>query len=144
MNRAGEPYSEQKGQWADEVDQVMVLPVDDPKMVEKILTAQTLDELLEIPIPKSDESNQFAVYTVNSIEGDELEDAYLSVDLMTVTFDKDGDQNNEMTPLVALAILPTKKRELLIENATLLTEAMDEYRSAVIAEELEDSEDSEA
>lgn len=136
INRAREPYSEQKEQWTDEIDQVMVLPVDDAKMVEKIMEAQTLDELLEIPIPKTDESNQFAVYTVNSIEGDEMEDAYLSVQLMTVTFDEDGAQKNEMTPLVTHAILPTEKREQLVENASLLNEAMDEYRSAVIAEQL--------
>ena len=43
---------------------------------------QRLTKLMQIPIPKTDESDRFAVYRVNSIEGQELERRpILSVDL---------------------------------------------------------------
>ena len=99
-----EPYSEKLEQWASEEEVVMTLPVTDQEMVEKIQASTSVDQLLELPIPKTDESNQFAVYRVNSIPGQELEDAYLSVDLMTLTINKEGEQEANSSPLVKHAI----------------------------------------
>ena len=128
---AKEPFSEKLGEWASEEEVVMTLPVTSDEMVAQIRAAQTVDELMEIPIPKTDESNQFAVYKVNSIEGQELEDAYLSVDLMTMYLDKDGNQKSDNTPLVQHAIFTSAQRKQLEENAQLLNEAMADYRRAL-------------
>lgn len=128
---AAAPYSEKLDQWASEEEVVMTLPVTSNEMVAKIKAASTVDELMDIPIPKTDESNQFAVYRVNSIEGQEMEDAYLSVDLMTLSLDKNGEQTAETKPLVQHAVFTSQQREQLVENADLLKEALDEYQQAL-------------
>jgi len=128
---AREPYSEKLDQWASEEEVVMTLPVTSGEMVAKIKSANTVDELMDIPIPKTDESNQFAVYRVNSIEGQEMEDAYLSVDLMTLSLDKNGEQTAETKPLVQHAVFSSQQREQLVENADLLKEALSEYQQAM-------------
>jgi len=58
MSRAAvkEPYSEKMSLWADESESVMLLPITGDEMVRKIQAATTVDQLLEIPIPKTDES----------------------------------------------------------------------------------------
>ena len=132
---AREPFSESLGQWASEEEVLMTLPVTNSDMVSQIKAATSVDELLQIPIPKTDESNRFAVYRVNSIEGQEMEDAYLSVDLMTLYIDKDGEQKNEAVPLVKHAIFSSEQRQQLVENAEMLNEAMTEYRRALELEE---------
>ena len=129
---AKEPYSEKMNTWADEAQVVMTLPVTDPEMVSKIQSASTVDDLLEIPIPKTDQSNQFAVYTVNSIPGEELEDAYLSVASITYSVNKKGEQETKEKSLVNHAVLSAAKREQLIENAELLQEAMAEYGASLL------------
>ncbi len=134
INAAGEPYSEQTNKWANESQVIMTLPINNEEMISKIRTANTVDDLLEIPIPKTDQSNQFAVYTVNSIPGEEMEDAYLSVDLLTYSVNAKGEEENKQRPLVKHAILPTAKREQLIENAELLNEAIADYRESLAAE----------
>lgn len=134
---AGEPYNEKMGQWTDESEQVMTLPITDDEMVARIKAATSVEQLLEIPIPKDDQSNQFAVYTVNSIVGQELEDAYLSVDLLTVTINNQGEAETAEKRLVKNAILSTENRKQLLENASLLNEAMEEYRRALAEEEAE-------
>ena len=133
---AGEPYSEKMGQWADEVDEVMTLPITSGEMVGQIKSATSVEELLEIPIPKTDESNQFAVYNVNSVPGEEMEDAYLSVNLMTLSVNKEGEVQSDIKPLVKHAILSSERRKQLVENAELLNEAMEDYRNAVNEEEI--------
>lgn len=136
-NAAGEPYSEQTNRWASESQIIMTLPVTDKEMVAKITTAKSVDELLEIPIPKTDQSNRFAVYTVNSIPGEEMEDAYLSVDLLTYSVNDKGEEENKAQALVRHAVLPTEKREQLVENAELLQEAMADYRASLEEERAE-------
>ena len=142
ISAAGEPYSEQTNKWANESQVIMTLPINNEEMISKIRTAKSVDDLLEIPIPKSDQSNQFAVYTVNSIPGQEMEDAYLSVDLLTYSVNAKGEQEHKQHALVKHAILPTAKREQLIENAELLNEAIADYRDSLAAElvEAEDGE----
>lgn len=134
---AGEPFSEKLGEWASEEEIVMTLPVTSEEMVVQIKAASTVDELLEIPIPETDQSDQFAVYKTNSIEGQELEDAYLSVHLMRLYLDKDGNQKSEDTPLVRHAVFSSTQRKQLIENAQLLNEAMADFREAVETEAIE-------
>ena len=134
---AGEPYSEKSNRWANESEIIMSLPISNEEMVSKIKSARTVDDLLEIPIPKTDQSNQFAIYTVNSIPGEEMEDAYLSVDLHTYAINAKGEEENKQHELVRWAILPTEKREQLVENAELLQEAMADYRAAIEEERAE-------
>ena len=131
IGAAGQPYSEKMSMWADESNAVMTLPITDGEMVSKIKSASSVEQLLEIPIPKTDASNQFAVYTVNSIPGEELEDAYLSVNLITLSVNAKGEQETKDDPLVKLAILSTEKRKQLIENAELLQEAMADFRASL-------------
>ncbi len=125
------PYSEQSDKWADEATVVMTLPVTDDAMVTQIRSAATLDQLLSIPVPKTDQSQRFAVYTVNSIPGEELEDAYVSVKLVTHSVNSKGEAQTSEEPLVKFATLPTAKRKQLIENAELLQEALNDYRASM-------------
>ena len=136
---AGEPFSEKMGEWASEEELVMTLPVTSEEMVAQIKAATSVDQLMEIPIPQTDQSDQFAVYKVNSIEGQELEDAYLSVDLMRLYLDKDGNQKSENTPLVKHAVFTSAQRKQLVENAQLLNEAMADFREAVDSEAVENA-----
>jgi hypothetical protein len=130
-NQSREPYSEQSDQWASESDVVMTLPISDPAMVEKIQSASRVEDLLDIPIPKTDESHQFAVYTVNSIPGNEMEDAYLTVSLVTWVQNSKGEREKTEQRLVRHAILPVAQRKQLHENASLLQEAIEAYRQAL-------------
>jgi hypothetical protein len=133
-SRAREPYSEKLDAWADEVEQVMTLPITSEEMVTKIKAATSVDELLTLPIPETDESHQFALYTVNSIQGEELEDAYLSVALVTLSINSKGEQEQKELPLVKYAILSSEQRHQLVEDASLLQEALADFRQAKIEE----------
>ena len=130
-SQSREPYSDPLKQWASENEQIMVLPITEDEMIAKIQAASTVDQLLEIPIPKSDEATKFAVYNVSSIPGQEMEDAYLSVFLMDLVVGSNGEVEQNLTPLVQNAILTSAQRHQLAENADLLKEAMEDYRQAV-------------
>ncbi len=134
LSAAGEPYSEKLNEWASEEEGVMNLPITDGEMVAQIQSAQSVDDLLSLPIPKTDESTKFAAYRVNSIEGQELEDAYLSVDLIEFSVNSKGEQETETTPLVKYAILTSGQRAQLLENADLMKEAFAAYRESIEAE----------
>ncbi|MFK7768954.1 MAG: hypothetical protein AB8B55_17160 [Mariniblastus sp.] len=140
---ASEPYSEKLNAWASEAEHVMLLPITSEEMVSKIKSATSVEELLEIPIPETDESMQFANYTVNSIEGQELEDAYLSVELLTFSVNAKGEQEKNEQSLVKHAVLSSEQRKQLVENASLLQEAMADFRQAVEEEENEEEESEE-
>ena len=129
--QAREPYSDPLKKWASENEQIMVLPISDDEMIAKIQAASSVDQLLEIPIPKSDEATKFAVYNVSSIPGQEMEDAYLSVFLMDLVVGSNGEVEQKLKPLVENAILTSAQRHQLAENADLLKEAMEDYRQAV-------------
>lgn len=131
---SGEPYSEKLGEWASEEESVMNLPIMDEKMVAQIQSANSVDDLLSIPIPKTDESDTFAIYRVNSLEGQELEDAYLSVDLLELSVNKKGEQETKVTSLVRHAVLTSDQRKQLLENADLMNEAFAAYRESVEAD----------
>lgn len=139
LSASKEPFSEKIGQWASEENAIMMLPIDNEEMVNQIRQATNVDDLLTIPIPKSDETNQFAVYTVNSIAGHELEDAYLTVKLTVITFDKDGNEQKKETPLVKYAILTSDQLAQLNENAELLNEAIAAYQQAKYSETPEEA-----
>lgn len=138
MSRAAvkEPYSEKMNLWADEAEMVMVLPITSDEMVSKIQSATSVDELLEIPIPKTDQSAKLAQYIVNSIPGKEMEDAYLTVNTIEYSVNKKGEQETDEKTLVQHAVLSSQQRSQLVENAELLSEAMEEYRASVQAERL--------
>ncbi len=140
VSAAGEPYSEKTSKWADEAENVMSLPVTEDEMVAKIKSASTVDELLEIPIPKTDMSNQFAMYTVNSIPGQELEDAYLTVELTTFSVNNKGEEVTTSESLVKHAVLSSEKRKQLVDNAELLQEALEDYRASVEEEAAQEAE----
>ena len=131
---AGEPYSEKLNTWASEEETVMSLPITSNEMVTQIQSATSVDDLLSLPIPKTDESNQFAIYRVNSIEGQELEDAYLSVDQVVLSVNSKGEQETEVTSLVRHAVLSSEQRKQLLENADLMQEAFTAYRESLEAE----------
>ena len=131
---AGEPYSEKLNEWASEEEAVMNLPITNDEMVAQIQSAHSVDDLLSLPIPKTDESTKFALYRVNSIEGQELEDAYLSVDLIEFSVNAKGEQETTTTSLVKHAILSSDQRKQLLENADLMQEAFAAYRESVEAD----------
>lgn len=140
VKAAREPFSENLGEWASEEETVMVLPVSDTEMSETIRNASTIDQLLEIPIPSSDVANYWALYRVNSIAGEEMEDAYLSVDLRWISTNSKGESKEEVEPLVTHAVLTSAQRAQLVENAELLQEALAEYRKAKTEEALAEEE----
>ncbi|MFO0939358.1 MAG: hypothetical protein U0930_01185 [Pirellulales bacterium] len=125
------PFSEKMGVWADEDEVVMNLPVTNEEMVAKIKAASSVQELLELPIPKSDESHQIAVYTVHSVPGQEMEDAYLTVELQTHLVNAKGENQVVTKPLVRNAILTSAQRAQLKENAEIMKEAFDAYRASL-------------
>lgn len=138
MSRAAAkaPYSEKMNMWADESEGVMLLPITSDEMVTKIQSATSVDELLEIPIPKTDQSAKLAQYVVNSIPGQEMEDAYLTVQTIEYSINKKGEQETKETMLVENAILSSEQRAQLVENAELLNEAMDDFRASQEEERL--------
>jgi hypothetical protein len=125
------PFSEKMGVWADESEVVMILPVTNEEMVAKIKAAISVQDLLELPIPKSDESNQFAVYTVHSVPGVEMEDAYLTVELQTHLVNGKGEKEVKTQSLVRNAILSSAQRGQLKENAEIMNEAFAAYRASL-------------
>ena len=131
MAQSAEPYSEKLSTWASEEEHIMSLPVTDAEMVAQIQSATSVEQLLEIPIPKTDQSNVFAIYKTNSIPGQELEDAYLTVQLLELSVNNKGEEVRTETPLVTHAVLSSEKRKELVENASLLQEALADYREAV-------------
>lgn len=142
LSAAKQPFAEQLDAWADESEVVMVLPITDDEMVEKIKSATAVQELLEIPIPQTDRSTRLATYTINSIRGQELEDAYLTVDLMEYLPKTDGETEVKTKKLVSMAVITSAQRTQLKENAELMHEAIQEYRASLIAEESAKSADS--
>ncbi len=128
---AKEPYSEKMNLWASESETVMMLPITSDEMVGKIQSATSVDELLEIPIPKDDQSAKLAQYIVNSIPGQEMEDAYLTVKTIEYSINKKGEQETKEITLVEHAILSSQQRAQLVENAELLNEALDDYRKSL-------------
>lgn len=135
---AKEPYSEKMNMWANESEAVMVLPITSDEMVTKIQSATSVDELLEIPIPKTDQSTKFAQYVVNSIPGQEMEDAYLTVQTVEYSINKKGEQETIETMLVENAILTSAQRAQLVENSELLNEAIEMYRASEREERLKE------
>jgi len=134
LAEASEPYSEKLSEWASEEEAVMTLPITDEKMVAQIQSASSVDDLLSIPIPKTDESDKFAIYRVNSLEGQEMEDAYLSVDLLTLSVNSKGEQETKSKSLVRHAILTSEQRKQLVENSELMHEAIAAYRESLNTE----------
>lgn len=132
VRAAKQPYSEKLDMWANETEEVMQLPISSDKMVEQIKSATRVEELLEIPIPKSLNPQNYALYKVHSVPGVELEDAYLSVSLHETSVDKDGNAKVKETKLVSNAILTSEQRAQLLENASLMKEALADYRRAVV------------
>ena len=145
VGAAKHPYSEKLGRWADETEEAMRLPISGDEMVEQIESATTVEELLEIPIPKENNPQRYASYRVHSVAGVEMEDAYLSVSLCEMSLDKDGNEHKDESELVSNAILTADQRVQLLENASLMKEALADYRRAMMEGSLaEDDEEDEA
>lgn len=136
LRQAGKPFNEPHQAWASEEELVMALPISDPAMVDKILAARSVEELLDLPIPKTDQGERVALYTVHSLPGQEMEDAFLSVRLVADPDAPRSEQEKSERILVRYAILPQALREQLMENASLLQEAIEAYREAVATETL--------
>jgi hypothetical protein len=141
---AKEPYSEKMNMWADESEAVMLLPITSDEMVSKIQSATSVDQLLEIPIPKTDQSAKLAQYVVNSIPGQEMEDAYLTVQTLEYSINKKGEQETIETMLVENAILSSQQRAQLVENAELLNEAIEMFRASEREERAAESSEEES
>jgi hypothetical protein len=125
---ARQPFAEQLDTWADEIEVVMVLPITGEAMINQIESAQTVQELLDLPIPKTDRSLQHAIYTVHSIPGQDLEDAYITIDLQEILSKADGETEVKTKNLVSLAVITSAQRTQLKENSELMNEAIAEFR----------------
>ncbi|MBL8890271.1 MAG: hypothetical protein JNL67_09840 [Planctomycetaceae bacterium] len=131
LEAARRPYSEKLGRWANSVTNEMSLPITNPVMVAKISTAKSVQDLLTLPIPDTDESDKVAVYQVHSVPNASDEDAYLSVDLQTYSRNAKGEIEVAHEYLVKLAIITAAERAQLKENAELMQEALEAYRASL-------------
>jgi hypothetical protein len=125
------PYSETLKRWADSVTVEMTLPITNPLMVAKISSAKSVQELLELPIPDSDQSNKIAVYEVYSVPDSPREDAYLTVDVQTFSQNAKGETEVAHEFLVKLAVITAAQRAQLKENSELMQEALAAYRASL-------------
>jgi hypothetical protein len=142
LTAARQPFAEQLDTWADEAEIVMTLPVTNDEMVQKITAANSVQELLELPIPQTDQSNQFAVYAVNSIPGQDLEDAYLTVELHHYSVNSEGKTEVKTRPLANMVVITSQQRAQLRENAELMNEAIQAYRASQYESQSPNSESS--
>lgn len=131
LEAAKQPYHEKLARWADASEVEMRLPVTNAEMVTKIKAAKSVQELLELPIPDTDQSERFAVYQVNSVPGFENEDAFLSVELHVYSTNAKGELEVKKEPLVNWAKITSDQRARLHENAELMQEAIAEYRASL-------------
>lgn len=131
LDAANQPYSEKLDRWANSVTNEMALPITNPLMVEKITSAKSVQELLELPIPDNDQSNTIAVYEVHSVPDSPDEDAYLNVDLQTYSQNAKGETEVAHKFLVKLAIITAAQRAQLKENSELMQEALAAYRASL-------------
>ena len=127
---ARQPYCEHLKQWATDVNIVMRLPVDSDAMIDKICAATTVAELLDLPIPQTGASNRHAEYRVSGVRGKGAEEAYVSIDLVTVKANGKGSKKEPRRSLVKFAILTPENRRTLTENTELLTEAIAAYQAS--------------
>jgi hypothetical protein len=134
LSAAKQPFAEQLDAWADESEVVLVLPITDDEMIQRIISAKTVQELLDVPIPQTDRSTRLATYTINSIPGQELEDAYLTVDLSEYIAKAEGETEIKTSNLVSWAVITSAQRAQLIENSELMNEAIQEYRASQLVE----------
>ena len=144
VRAARKPYSEQLGMWANETEEALHLPISSNEMVEQIKSATSVGELMAIPIPKADNPKLFASYRVHSVPGVEMEGAYLSVSLCEISLDDEGNEKKNESELVNYAILTADQRVQLLENASLMKEALADYRRAMVEGSLADDEEDEA
>lgn len=131
LEAARKPYSEKMGRWANSVTNEMSLPITNPVMVAKISSAASVQDLLTLPIPDTDESDKVAIYQVHSVPDAPNEDAYLIVDLQTYTRNTKGELEVAHEYLVKLAIITAAERAQLKENTELMQEALAAYRASL-------------
>lgn len=131
LEAARKPYSEKLARWANSVTNEMSLPITNPVMVAKITAAKSVQDLLTLPIPDTDESNKIAVYEVHSVPDAPNEDAYLNVDLQTYSQNAKGELEVSHEYLVKLAIITAAERAQLKENSELMQEALAAYRESL-------------
>lgn len=134
IEAARKPYSEPLGLWASSETNEMVLPVTNESMVTKIKSAQSVQELLELPIPDTDQSNKIAVYQVFSVPDSPQADAFLTVDLQTHSRNDKGEIEIAHQYLVKLAVITAAQRAQLRENSELMQEALADYRASLSEE----------
>ncbi|MEM7453086.1 MAG: hypothetical protein AAF456_01910 [Planctomycetota bacterium] len=135
---ASDPYNENLNKWADKKETLLELPIDDEKLIAQIKSAVTVEQLLTMPVPRSDETNQIAHYILNRIEDHPLEDCYLSIELVTTKRNRRGEPEVETESLVNFAVISSLQLDQLAENTSLMAEALDEYRLAVKMEGVAD------
>lgn len=134
------PYSEPLTSWASSETIEMQLPITNQAMVSKITAAKSVQELLELPIPDTDQSNKIAVYQVHSVPDSPQADAYLTVDLQTFSRNDKGELEVAHQYLVKLAVITAAQRAQLKENAELMQEALADYRASLAESPEEPSE----
>ena len=129
-NAGGAPYNERLGKWADEEEVVMTLPIESEEKLAKITGVTDISSLLEIPVPSTLDSDRNAVYKTHSIEGKEVEDAYLSVDLVTHSVNNKGEEQEDVLPLIKYAVISSEQRAELLERAKLIQEGVAAHQEA--------------
>jgi hypothetical protein len=114
VSAAQQPYNEHAKKWANETNVILSLPIPNQAMLDQIQAADSLEGLLNIPLPEAGETNQSAAYVVSSIPGEDYLDAYLTVTLVSIKYNSKGEAEVESAPMVAYAVLPSAQRDKLL------------------------------
>lgn len=109
------PYHETLAVWASEEEDLATMPVL-PEVANRVKQTTELDALLVPPKPTDNPEGQFLHYSVNSIPGEEMEAAYLSIKHVEVTVNKKGEQSTKTKDLWNYVALTPEQRELITRN----------------------------
>lgn len=109
--RSRDPFSEDVGLWADEEEPLLVVPVYDYAEVHS--DAQSFDDLLDFPELCEGHTPRAILYMLNSIEGVDNHDSYLSVRDVRVTHDKEGKENVDTKDIFSFVRVNPEQREQL-------------------------------
>lgn len=139
FNQVNTPYNELLQQWADEEEIVLMTSIHDPAFVQNLQNAISVDELLQLPTPSTEGSNRVLKYQINSIAGQDMDSAYLSITDGVVTVGKDGDAKTDESKLYKYVVLSADKRKQFVAAAKAHKQVLEQQIIAENEDSLQDS-----
>lgn len=135
---AKSPYSESHAEWADEEEVIGLVPVTST-VAASVADASQLQQLLDTPPTTDQSTNTLLQYKMHSIPGQEMEDAYLSVDKITVKVNNKGETSQDEDSIFQYAVVNSGQRRAITERlAETLSQLTSEDGTADVTPEGED------